>query len=290
MDNEARDAVPRPVTEITVNACRRLQWFITDIDDTLTRDGMLPASSYSALWKLSEAGVGVVPVTGRPAGWCDHIARMWPVAGVVGENGAFWYSYDRGNRRMTRRIPVAVPRDVGGRPAEASGAAIGTSAGRERLARIAERILREVPGTGIAADQAFRISDYAIDFREDVPPLGSGDIDAICGILEEEGVRFKVSSIHVNFWLGDFDKLSCLRSFLEEKTGSPFAGLADRMIFIGDSPNDEPLFAGVPLSIAVGNLREHLGRIKSLPRYITAGESADGFSEAVSVILGKRGA
>ncbi len=294
-DKEARDAVPRPVTEISEEACRGLQWFITDIDDTLTRDGMLPASSFSALWKLSEAGVGVVPVTGRPAGWCDHIARMWPVAGVVGENGAFWYSYDRENRRMTRRSPAAVHRR--GAPAEAShavlgasSAAIGTSTGRERLARIAERILREVPGTGIAADQAFRVSDYAIDFREDVPPLSGRDIDAICGILKEEGVRFKVSSIHVNFWLGDFDKLSCLRDFLEEQTGSPFASLADRMVFIGDSPNDEPLFAGVPLSIAVGNLREHLGRIESLPRYITAGESADGFFEAVSVILTKRGA
>jgi HAD superfamily hydrolase (TIGR01484 family) len=266
--------VPRPIAEIPKEACGRLEWFFTDIDDTLTTDGMLPASSYGALWKLEKAGISVVPVTGRPAGWCDHIARMWPVAGVVGENGAFWYSYDRENRRMTRRHSTAAPE---------------ASADRERLAAIARRVLREVPGSGIAADQPFRISDFAVDFREDVPPLDDAGIEAICAILKEEGVRFKVSSIHVNFWLGDFDKLSCLRGFVEEKTGSAFESLGGCMAFIGDSPNDEPLFAGVPLSIAVGNLRDHLHRISRLPRYITTARCAAGFSEAVSVILGKRG-
>ncbi len=265
----------RPVREIPTGLCRDLEWFFTDIDDTLTSAGMLPERSYGALWDLSRAGIRVVPVTGRPAGWCDHIARMWPVAAVVGENGAFFYSYDRTARTMLRRYTLPSAQ---------------LAAGRDRLERIARRVLAEVPGTAVAADQPFRISDWAIDFREDVPPLSQEGIDAICRILAEEGVRYKVSSIHVNFWFGDFDKLSCLRSFLEEKTGSPFAGLADRMVFIGDSPNDEPLFAGVPLSIAVGNLREHLGRIGSLPRYITAGESADGFLEAVSIILTKRSA
>jgi HAD superfamily hydrolase (TIGR01484 family) len=281
-DEKARDAAPRPIAEIPADACRRLRWFFTDIDDTLTSGGMLPPSSYRALWELEKAGIQVVPVTGRPAGWCDHIARMWPVAGVVGENGAFWYSYDRENRRMTRRRS--------GGPEDSPRAATDAPAGRERLAEIAQRVLREVPGTGIAADQAFRVSDYAIDFREDVAPLGAGDIDAICRILEEEGVRYKVSSIHVNFWLGDFDKLSCLRGFVEEKSGSSFENQLDSMAFIGDSPNDEPLFAGIPLSIAVGNLREHLERISHLPRYITTAECAAGFSEAVSVILDKRGA
>jgi HAD superfamily hydrolase (TIGR01484 family) len=263
----------RPVREIPPRVCRDLEWFFTDIDDTMTRGGLLPDASYRALWDLHRAGIRVVPVTGRPAGWCDHLARMWPVAAVVGENGAFTYSYDRETRRMARWHAVPLT---------------GLTAGRERLAGIARRIVAGVPGTAVAADQPFRVSDWAIDFREDVPPLADDSIDAICRILDAEGVRYKVSSIHVNFWLGDFDKLSTAVHLLESSTGEPFSKLGERVAFIGDSPNDEPLFAGFPVSIAVGNLRQFEGRLKRLPRYITDADCAEGFCEAVGVILGRR--
>jgi HAD superfamily hydrolase (TIGR01484 family) len=265
---------PLPVNRIPADLCRRLEWFFTDIDDTLTEGGILPARSFQALWDLCRAGLRVVPVTGRPAGWCDHIARMWPVHAVVGENGAFTYAYDRERRLMRRRYSVP--------PAE-------LERGRRRLAEIAERIVREVPGAGVAADQPFRISDYAIDFREDVPPLAAEAVDRICGILAAVGVRYKVSSIHVNYWLGGFDKLSCLDAFLAREAGLPLSRLQDRVTFIGDSPNDEPLFHGVSHSIAVGNLREFVPRLTHLPRYITRGDSAAGFCEAVEAILAKRG-
>ena len=235
---------------------------------------MLLESSYGAIWRLTRAGIHVVPVTGRPAGWCDHIARMWPVAGVVGENGAFYYAYDRANRRMTRRQPAA---------AEAPS-------DRDRLARIAARVLREVPGTALAADQPFRVSDFAIDCCEDVPALPPEKLDEICRILADEGVRFKVSSIHVNFWLGDFDKLSGVLLFLAEQARSSLEEMKERTLFIGDSPNDEPLFAGFAHSIAVGNLRRFLPRITHLPEFIAEGEAATGFCEAAATILEKRGA
>jgi HAD superfamily hydrolase (TIGR01484 family) len=267
-------ALPRPVEELPADLCRRLAFLFTDIDDTLTREGLLPAASFAAIWDLHDAGIRVVPVTGRPAGWCDHLARMWPVDGVVGENGAFYYRYDRARRHMTRSHTLP--------PAE-------LSAGRVRLAAIAERVLREVPGTAIAADQAFRISDVAIDFREDVPPLPGSSVDAIVRILRDEGVTHKVSSIHVNFWIGDFDKMSCVRRFVEDVTGAPFAASADRLLFIGDSPNDEPLFAGFPRAIAVANIREHLPRIVHPPGYVTQADAADGFVEAARIILTRRG-
>jgi HAD superfamily hydrolase (TIGR01484 family) len=265
---------PRPVGELPADLCRRLAFLFTDIDDTLTRDGLLPAASYAALGNLHDAGIRVVPVTGRPAGWCDHIARMWPVDGVVGENGAFYYRYDRARRRMTRSHTLP--------PAE-------FAAHNTRLATIAERVLREVPGTAIAADQAFRISDFAIDFCEDVPPLPKSSVDVIVRILLDEGVTHKVSSIHVNYWIGDFDKMSCVRRFIEDVTGAPFAASADRLLFIGDSPNDEPLFAGIPHTIAVANIREHLPRIAHPPGYVTQADAADGFVEAARVILTARG-
>lgn len=146
-----------PVQDIPAELCHGLTWLLTDIDDTLTEGGMLTSPAYSSLWDLARGGVKVVAVTGRPAGWCDHIARMWPVAGVVGENGAFSYAYDRTKQKM-RRVYSVPPEEM--------------ARNRGVLERAASRVLREVPGTAIAADQPFRISDCAIDFREDVSAPG----------------------------------------------------------------------------------------------------------------------
>ncbi len=259
---------PAPLRSLPEETCRDLAWLFTDIDDTLTTDGILPPDSYQALWDISRAGIEVVPVTGRPAGWCDHIARMWPVAAVIGENGAFYYSYHRARRRMQRRTLGKGP---AGRP----------------LSEVAARVLREVPGSAIAADQPFRVNDYAIDYCEDVPPLGPDALDRICAILSEERVSYRVSSIHVNFWRGTFDKMSGVRAWLADAAEDPPAALR-RAVFIGDSPNDEPLFEAFPTSIAVGNLRRYLRLIKRLPSFITEAESAAGFCEACRTILAKR--
>jgi HAD superfamily hydrolase (TIGR01484 family) len=267
-------AAPAPVRDMPATICRGLTHFFTDIDDTLTSEGMIPAGSYQALWDLSAAGIRVVPVTGRPAGWCDHIARMWPVAGVVGENGALYYAYDREKKKMKRGYSDPDLEDPGRRDA---------------LREVGRRVLREVPGTALAADQAFRLSDIAIDYREDVPPLPPESLEEICRILAEEGVQFKVSSIHVNFWQGAFDKTTGVRLFLSEMERATLESLRDTAVFIGDSPNDEPLFRQFAHSIAVGNLRGFLSRIASLPEFITEADSAEGFQEAVAAILGKRG-
>ncbi len=271
---EAARARPAPLAALPAGLCRDLSILFSDIDDTLTTNGMLPESSYGALWALARAGIRVVPVTGRPAGWCDHIARMWPVAGVVGENGAFYYAYDRERRIMTRR-------QIPGEPGS-------TSSGHKKLARTAARVLREVRGTALAADQAFRVSDFAIDYCEDVPPLPTESVDDICRILSEEGVHFKVSSIHVNFWLGSFDKLSGVRLFLSAEAIGTLEDLAEQSVFIGDSPNDEPLFAGFAHSIAVGNLRRFLPRLVHRPEFITEKDSGEGFQEAADAILARR--
>jgi HAD superfamily hydrolase (TIGR01484 family) len=263
----------RPLAALPEAARANVRGVLADIDDTITTGGRLTPEAYAALARLHHAGLVVVPITGRPAGWCDHIARMWPVEAVIGENGAFVYTYDRHRRKMRRDMLLA-----DGDPA----------ARREALMRVAARVLREVPGAALAADQPFRISDVAVDYCEDVPRLGAEKVDEICRILEDEGVHFKVSSIHVNFWIGDFDKLSGVRSFAERQEGISFTALAAAALFIGDSPNDEPLFGGFAHSIAVGNIRGFLGRLRQLPEFITEKDSAEGFTEAVRTILAKR--
>ena len=135
---------------------------LTDIDDTLTHGGRLPAIAYAAIERLKAAGLIVIPVTGRPAGWCDLVARQWPVDGVVGENGAFYFRYDDGTHRMTRCYAKS---------------AAERSTDRAKLNLIMTEVLSEIPGTALASDQAYREADLAIDFAEDVKPLAPAAVE-----------------------------------------------------------------------------------------------------------------
>jgi HAD superfamily hydrolase (TIGR01484 family) len=245
-------------------ALRRVDYVFTDIDDTLTTDGQLTAPAYLALAQLAAAGLKVIPITGRPAGWCDHIARFWPVDGVVGENGAFWFRYDREERRLVKRFLV----DDAER-----------AANRQRLERIGRHILAAVPGTALASDQLYREADIAIDFCEDVPPLDDASIDRIVALMEAEGMTAKVSSIHVNGWFGAYDKLGMTRTMMREVFGQELDAIRERCIFTGDSPNDAPMFGYFPLSIGVANVRDFAGRLTALPAYVTRGRGGAGFAE-----------
>jgi hypothetical protein len=243
----------------------------TDIDDTLTTHGRLTAEAYAALERLRAAGKRVIPITGRPAGWCDHIARMWPVDAVVGENGAFYMRYDAASRRLVKRF---LADDATRR------------ANRARLAVIGERILAAVPGCALASDQLYREADLAIDFCEDVPPLPRAAVDRIVALMQGEGMTAKVSSIHVNGWFGDYDKLGMTRTLLAEVFAADLDAERERWLFAGDSPNDAPLFAYFPNSVGVANVRAFADRIATLPAYVTVGEGGAGFAEIARALLG----
>ena len=262
---------PRPLQAMPTATRAAIRGVLTDIDDTLTTHGQLTPGAYSALARLKAAGKLVIPITGRPAGWCDHIARMWPVDGVVGENGALWMRYDAQRRKLVR--------------AYATGEAE-RSANRERLAVVAARVLREVPGTALASDQPYREADIAIDFCEDVPPLPREAVDRIVAIMEAEGLTAKVSSIHVNGWIGRYDKLGMSRRLLAEAFRIDLDAERDRFVFAGDSPNDAPMFAFFPNAVGVANVRAFLDRIATPPAWITRGEAGAGFVELVDFLLG----
>src|SRR5690242_4599036 len=191
--------MPHPLSEMTADVRASIRGVLTDIDDTLTTDGRLTSDAYAALERLHEAGLTVIPVTGRPAGWCDHIARMWPVDAVVGENGALYMIHDQAARRLRKRYAAT--------EAERAG-------NRRRLSEVAASILREVPGAALASDQPYRESDLAIDFCEDVPRLPDDSIDRIIALMRAAGMTAKMSSIHVNGWFGAYDKLAMTRILL----------------------------------------------------------------------------
>ena len=263
----------KPLAEFPIAARGRVRGVLADIDDTLTTHGRLFAASYAALEKLQASGLLVIPVTGRPAGWCDHIARMWPVDGVVGENGAFTFVYDRPSRTMRQRFWADA--DTMAR-------------NRRSLDELAKVILTAVPGSALASDQPYRLADLAIDFCEDVPPLPESQVDRIVSLFREHGAQAKVSSIHVNGWFGEYDKLSMARVMLRDDFGLEVERDGGRMIFVGDSPNDEPMFGAFPISIGVANIRAFARRLRATPKYVTHAQSGEGFAELADRILTAR--
>jgi HAD superfamily hydrolase (TIGR01484 family) len=259
-----------PIARLPNEERARLSFVLSDIDDTLTTGGRLTAAAYDALGRLAARGYHVIPVTGRPAGWCDLIARFWPVDAVIGENGAFYFRYDHDARRMTRRfwLPEA-------ERAEA----------RRRLDRVAATILALVPSTRLAADQPYRIADLAIDYREDVGPLPPEAVERIARLMQDAGATAKISSIHVNGWFGDWNKLAMTRRLFREVYGIDLDQEREAVAFIGDSPNDEPMFGFFPLSVAVANIRPFLAQLEAHPAYVTAAEAGAGFIEFAEMLL-----
>jgi HAD superfamily hydrolase (TIGR01484 family) len=263
----------RPLQEMPVDARRDIAVMLTDIDDTLTDHGRLPAKAYSALERLKHAGFIVAPITGRPAGWCDLIARQWPVDGVVGENGAFYFRHDDAKRQLVRYFAKSV-RD---RTHDAA-----------RLEEIRRTVLAEVPGAAMAADQPFRMADLAIDFCEDVPPLPRSEVLKIVSIFERFGATAKISSIHVNGWFGGYDKLSTTRRFLADCFDIDIDRDKSRMVFAGDSPNDSPMFGFFPNSIGVANVLDFKDDLPAPPAYVAKGRGADGFAELADLLIAAR--
>jgi len=260
----------KPLASMPGAVRRDVRGVLADIDDTITTHGSLTPQAYAALAGLRAAGKLVVPITGRPAGWCDHIARTWPVDAIVGENGACYMRYDAKSRKLVKRFAV----DDATRAAH-----------RDRLQRIGERVLAAVPGAALASDQHYRESDLAIDFCEDVPPLARADVDRIVAMMQAEGLTAKVSSIHVNGWFGAYDKLTMTRTLFGEAFGVDLDGERAHYVFAGDSPNDAPMFAYFPNAVGVANIAPFLDRIATPPAYVTSAEAGAGFVELARFLL-----
>lgn len=261
----------KPLAALSRDDVTHLAGILCDIDDTVTWEGRLVPAALVAMAAAREHGLRVIPVTGRPAGWVDHIARMWPVDGVVGENGGLWfYLANDGLRR-------GFIQDQAERVSN-----------RERLRELGEHILAQVPGTALASDQPYRELDLAVDFCEDVPPLPEHDVDRIVDLFEEAGATCKVSSIHVNGWYGRFDKLTGCGRLLAERWGTTLEEAARTWLYVGDSANDEPMFAHFALSIGVANVARFLPRLSCPPRFVTPSPGGHGFAEVVEHVLALR--
>jgi hypothetical protein len=251
----------------------RILGVFTDIDDTLTTDGAITSDALAALASLRTAGVHVVPITGRPVGWSEPFAMQWPVDAIVAENGA-----------------VALVRQADGR----SGVVKlyqqdeqARSANLARVRQVAQRIVREVPGAVLSRDSAGRETDIAVDHGEYFQ-LPAERVAQVVRLMRGEGMNATVSSIHINGWYGDHNKLSGAQWIVRELFGRELDAEIGRWVYVGDSTNDMLMFEHFPNSVGVANIRRFEAELTHPPRYITQGERGAGFAEVARAILATR--
>jgi hypothetical protein len=266
-------APPRPLSDAPPAALAAVRVVLTDIDGTLTgADGRLDAATFAAMERLAAAGIGLVPVTGRPAGWGDAIARQWPVRGVVAETGALWMAPAANGRGLRLKFL----QDEAERAANA-----------DRLRVLLDEIRTAFPEARPAQDQRYRLIDLAIDHAEAVVPLPPERVEAIAAFARARGAVAQASAIHINIWFGAIDKAAGARHFLAHELGLDLADSG--VLFIGDAPNDVSLFEAVPLSIGVANAVAHLPRLDPPPAYLTREAHGAGFAELAEALLAARG-
>ena len=263
-------SLPRPWAELPADRLDDVVGVLTDIDDTLTAGGRIEAQALGALHALRSAGLPVVAVTGRPMGWSEPFARDWPVAAIVAENGA-----------------VALFRGPAGLQVDYAQDAATRARNAGRLCQVLEQIEREVPGARRAGDSAGRVTDIAIDHNE-FDRLPQAAIGRVVDIMRSAGMNATVSSIHVNGWFGEHDKLSGADWIVRRLFGRELAAERDRWIYVGDSPNDQTMFGAFALSVGVANLLRFERSLTVWPAFLTRGERGAGFAEVAQSLLARR--
>lgn len=248
----------------------KVEAVFTDVDGTLTTRGHLAASTLRALEWLAIHEVPVVLVSGRPSGWGECWARQWPVAGVIVENGGLHYAWRKG--RLVK-VYAEAPRE--------------RAKNRAALRGHVEAALAAVKGARLSSDSAATEVDLAIDYAEDAD-LGQAGADRLEAFLSARGVTAVRSSVHVNCWLGRFDKLSAVRRFLALEWKTRLKPADRRYVYVGDSFNDAPMFGAFPLSVGVANVRDVLDRLSPPPRFVTRAREGKGFGEVADAVMKAR--
>lgn len=254
---------PLPLAQADLGKVRAV---FADVDGTITTDGRLTGTVLRALEWLVAHRVQVVLVSGRPSGWGECWIRELPVSGVIAENGAL--AYARSGQRLKKRF--------------AQTAAVRKTNGA-RLSRVVAAAIKAVKGSRLASDCPAREVDLAIDYAEEAR-LGPKGADALESFLRKRGVTAVRSSVHVNCWIGGFDKRSAVRDFLRDQWKVEFRPDDKRFLYVGDSFNDAPMFEAFSLSIGVANVLDVLERLEAPPKYVTRGREGRGFCELVDAI------
>jgi HAD superfamily hydrolase (TIGR01484 family) len=260
----------KPLSSWPQTAREKIVGVFTDIDDTLTTEGAITSDALQALQNLKAAGLMVIPITGRPVGWSTPFAATWPVNAMVAENGAVALLQGASKKNQVNQI---YQQDLAVRKHNL-----------EQMQRIAQKVLKEIPGTALAQDSAGRETDIAFDHSE-FHTLTTEQIQQVVQLLQQEGMTATVSSIHINAWFGSHNKWQGAQWILKQLTGRDLKQELDQWVYVGDSTNDQIMFEHFTHSVGVANIRRFENELKHLPEYITTQERGAGFSEVVNILL-----
>lgn len=280
-----------PLTQWPLAQRRSIVGVFTDIDDTLTTDQAITPDALQALAALKAAGLVVIPITGRPIGWCEPHALgdatrglpAWPVDALVAENGGAAFVPDFISQNGLQPLFNQGQQLSKIYYAEAAERATNTL----KMQQVAQRILREIPGTALSQDSAGRETDIAIDHAEFVM-LPPDKVAQVVALMQSEGMQATVSSIHINGWYGTHNKWGAARWMVSTLFGRRLEDEIERWVYVGDSSNDQLMFQHFPHSVGVANIHNFDGQLQHWPRYETVAERGAGFAEVTKAILQAR--
>ena len=244
-----------------------VKWVLTDVDDTLTCEGRLPPETLIALDKLRKNGIKVVAVTGASAGWCDHIAHLWPVDAVLGENGAFIMEKQRGRLTVRSDRPMEEVRHQ-----------------QAVLKQQIEVLLLDYPGMELTLDQSYRLCEVAVDIGQNRSAVDQLTVDEIMEKIHQLGAHATASSIHINAWYGEHSKKATSFCYLKEQ-GLSEDEIMSTTCYVGDSMNDQQMFEVLPKTVGVANVKKFWNRLKYKPSIVMSQSGGYGFAEFVEQLL-----
>ncbi|MFT2111714.1 HAD family hydrolase [Marinomonas sp. 2405UD68-3] len=267
------DSLIADLQQLSATQLQPIKYILTDVDDTLTWESSLPVETYLALSELLAAGYIVIPVTGGCAGWSDLMARLWPVSGVITEGGACFLQ-----KQTSGKLDYHYWTSVEHMHTK-----------KLELLQEVNALLPEFTPLQLAQDQAYRLTDVAVDYAQDQNPPSPELRDALLDKLHQRGLQAKASSIHINIWHGDYDKFAMAERVLTQHYGLSHQQIVEQVIYVGDAPNDESMFAKFPLSIGVANIGKHLSSMQHKPNWLTKKPGGHGFAELANKLLQKNG-
>ncbi|MDR7308112.1 HAD-IIB family hydrolase [Rhodoferax saidenbachensis] len=264
---------------------RQIIGVFTDIDDTLTTDGAITADALQALADLKAAGLTVIPITGRPIGWCEPFMAgtqgpAWPVDAMVAENGAVAFVHEKGPQ------PASNLREPLSKLHQQDAAMRATN--QACMQAIAAQVEAEVPGVRLSRDSAGRETDLAFDYAE-FARLSPDTVQQVLAVLQRAGMQTTVSSIHIHGCFGNFNKWQGACWIARELLRRDLTEELDRWVFVGDSGNDQAMFEHFTHSVGVANIARFVPQLAHLPGYVTTAERGAGFAEVARAILQARG-
>jgi len=257
----------KPLSSLTPGDLEGLRGILFDLDDTFLDGGVLTEGAYRALWRASRAGLRLVVVTGRPAGFGEVMARQWPVDAVVTENGAVALFRQGGTIARWQKADEATRR-----------------ARRVRIAEAFSDLRQRFGEVRVSDDSHARVSDLALDIGES-QHLRPELVARIESAARELGMRTFVSSVHLHLTLDPFDKATGTVAFLRDHFGDDPSWARHHYAYLGDSSNDGACFFAFTMSFGVANIKPSLPRLSVPPSYVASLPRGAGFAEIVDRIL-----